>query len=96
MEIKISNPDQIPWWLVFEMLEEVAYQYPDFSKVVPYKAQFGREGRVYTGQMRVTGQVFSKRRNHHLLQSPWTRMERKILHQPKRMENRIRCSTNRK
>ena len=47
MEIKISNPDQIPWWLVFEMFEEVAYQYPDFSKVVPYKAQFGREGRVY-------------------------------------------------
>ena len=47
MEIKISNLDQIPWWLVFEMLEEVAYQYPDFSKVVPYKAQFGREGRVY-------------------------------------------------
>jgi hypothetical protein len=43
MEIKISNPDNIPWWLVFEMLEEVAYQYPDFSKVIPYKAQFGRE-----------------------------------------------------
>ena len=47
MEIKISNPDKIPWWLVFEMLEEVAYQYPDFTKIVPYKAQFGREGRVY-------------------------------------------------
>ena len=47
MEIKISNLDQIPWWLVFEMLEEVAYQYPNFSKIVPYKAQFGREGRVY-------------------------------------------------
>jgi hypothetical protein len=29
------------------MLEEVAYQYPDFTKIVPYKAQFGREGRVY-------------------------------------------------
>jgi len=47
MEIKINNPDQIPWWLIFEMLIEVAYQYPDFSKVVPYKAQFKRQGRVY-------------------------------------------------
>jgi len=47
MEIKISNPDQIPWWLIFEMLEEISYQYPDFTKIVPYQAQFGREGRVY-------------------------------------------------
>jgi len=47
MQLTISNPDQIPWWLIFEMLEEVAYQYPDFTKIVPYKAQFGREGRVY-------------------------------------------------
>ena len=47
MELKISNPDQIPWWLIFEMLEEIAYQYPDFIKIVPYKAQFEREGRVY-------------------------------------------------
>ena len=47
MEFNISNPDQIPWWLIFEMLEEIAYQYPDFTKVVPYKAQFEREGRVY-------------------------------------------------
>ena len=47
MELKISNPDQIPWWLIFEMLEEISYQYPDFTKIVPYQAQFGREGRVY-------------------------------------------------
>jgi hypothetical protein len=47
MEITIANPDKIPWWLIFEMLEEISYQYPDFSKIVPYKAQFGREGRVY-------------------------------------------------
>ena len=47
MEFNIYNPDQIPWWLVFEMLEEISYQYADFSKIVPYKAQFGREGRVY-------------------------------------------------
>ena len=47
MEFNISNPDQIPWWLIFEMLEEIGYQYPDFSKIVPYEAQFGREGKVY-------------------------------------------------
>ena len=47
MEINISNPDKIPWWLVFEMLEEISYQYPDFTKIVPYQAQFGREGKVY-------------------------------------------------
>ena len=47
MEINISNPDKIPWWLIFEMLEEVSYQYPDLTKIVPYRAQFGREGRVY-------------------------------------------------
>ena len=47
MQLKISNPDQIPWWLIFEMLEEISYQYPDFSKIVPYQAQFGREGKVY-------------------------------------------------
>ena len=29
------------------MLEEIAYQYPDFNKIVPYKAQFGRDGNVY-------------------------------------------------
>ena len=29
------------------MLEEVSYQYSDFRKIVPYKAQFGREGKVY-------------------------------------------------
>ena len=47
MEITINNPDKIPWWLIFEMLEEIAYQYPDFTKIVPYKAQFGRDGNVY-------------------------------------------------
>jgi len=47
MEITINNPDKIPWWLIFEMLEEIAYQYPDFNKIVPYKAQFGRDGNVY-------------------------------------------------
>jgi len=29
------------------MLEEIAYQYPDFTKIVPYQAQFGRDGNVY-------------------------------------------------
>jgi len=47
MEITINNPDKIPWWLIFEMLEEIAYQYPDFTKIVPYKAQFGRDKNVY-------------------------------------------------
>jgi len=47
MEITINNPDKIPWWLIFEMLEEIAYQYPDFTKIVPYQAQFGRDGNVY-------------------------------------------------
>ena len=47
MEITITNPDKIPWWLIFEMLEEISYQYPDFTKIVPYVAQFGREGRIY-------------------------------------------------
>jgi len=47
MEIKISNPDKIPWWLVFDMLETVADKHPNFKKIAPYIAQFGREGRVY-------------------------------------------------
>jgi len=47
MLLTISNPDKIPWWLIFEMLEEIAYQYPDLTKIVPYKAEFVKEGRVY-------------------------------------------------
>ena len=47
MEIKISNPDQIPWWLVFNMLETVADKHPNFKKIAPYIAQFGRDGIYY-------------------------------------------------
>jgi len=47
MDILINNPDNIPWWLVFDIMETVADQHPDFKKIAPYKAKFGREGRVY-------------------------------------------------
>ena len=53
MQITIANPDKIPWWLIFEMLEEIAYQYPDFTKIVPYQAQFGRDVNVYELELKV-------------------------------------------
>lgn len=47
MDIYIFNPDNVPLWLVFEILETIAYKYPDFSKIEGYKAEFEKAGEIY-------------------------------------------------
>jgi len=47
MDIYIFNPDNVPLWLVFEILETISYKYPDFCKIEGYKADFEKAGEIY-------------------------------------------------